>query len=200
VRARLWLGLVLCLGGLAAVAEVWAGQLRLDPLGIAAALASAVLLAAYYVLGSRSVAERDPLSLTCWAFAISAVAGGMVRPWWTLPWAALGREVEGTPMWGLAAYLLVLGTIAPYLLVTAALRHLPATSVGIIGTVEPVLASAFAWVLLAEILVGPQIIGGLVVLAGVILAETARAGGPVSTADPPMTDPRRAVTADVPPT
>jgi drug/metabolite transporter (DMT)-like permease len=177
VRARLWLGLVLCLGGLAAVAEVWAGELRLDPWGVAAGLGAAVLLAVYYVLGSRSVADRDPISLTCWAFAVAAVAGCVVRPWWTLPWASLGREVDTTPMWWLAVYLLVLGTITPYLLVTAAMRHLPATSVGIIGTVEPVLASGFAWVLLGEVLVAPQMIGGLIVLAGVILAETARAGG-----------------------
>ena len=41
----------------------------------------------------------------------------------------------------LAAYLVVFGTIAAYLLVAMAMRHLPPTSVGIIGIGEPVLAS-----------------------------------------------------------
>jgi drug/metabolite transporter (DMT)-like permease len=53
--------------------------------------------------------------------------------------------------------------------------HLPPTSVGIIGTVEPVVAGAFAWTLIGEVLSTPQIVGGLVVLIGVVLAETARA-------------------------
>jgi len=175
VKARLWLGLALCLGGLAAVAEVWAGRLSLDVLGIAAGLGGAVLLAVYYVLGSKSVADRDALSLTAWAFGIAAVAGAFVRPWWTFPVDVLGRSSGGVPMWLLALYLIVLGTLTPYLMVTASLRHLPPTSVGIIGTIEPVVASAFAWAFLSEILSAAQIVGGLVVLVGVVLAETARA-------------------------
>jgi drug/metabolite transporter (DMT)-like permease len=175
VKARLWLGLILTLTGLAAVAEVWAGELRLDALGIAAGLTSAVLLAVFYVLGSKSVADRDPISLTCWAFGVAAVAGAIVRPWWTFPVDVMGASSGGVPMWLLAVYLILLGTLTPYLLVTMSMRHLPPTSVGIIGTVEPVVASAFAWVLLGEILSPAQIVGGLVVLTGVVLAETARA-------------------------
>jgi drug/metabolite transporter (DMT)-like permease len=175
VKARLWLGLALTLTGLAAVAEAWKGELSLDALGIAAGLTSATLLAAYYVLGSKSVADRDPLSLTCWAFGVAAVAGAIVRPWWSFPGELLGRSSGGVPMWLLAVYLILFGTLTPYLLVTMSMRHLPPTSVGIIGTVEPVIAGAFAWVFLSEILSPAQVIGGFVVLAGVVLAETARA-------------------------
>jgi drug/metabolite transporter (DMT)-like permease len=175
VKARLWLGLILTLTGLAAVAEVWASELSLDPLGMAAGLTSAVLLAVFYVLGSKSVADRDPISLTCWAFGVAAVAGAIVRPWWTFPVEVMGGSSGGAPMWLLAVYLILLGTLTPYLLVTMSMRHLPPTSVGIIGTVEPVVASALAWVLLGEFLSSAQIVGGLVVLVGVVLAETARA-------------------------
>ena len=175
VKARLWLGLILTLTGLAAVAEVWAGELRLDPLGIAAGLTSASLLAVFYVVGSKSVASRDAISLTCWAFGVSAIAGALVRPWWTFPAGVLAGSSGGIPMWLLALYLILFGTLTPYLLVIASMRHLPPTSVGIIGTVEPVIASAFAWVFLSEILSAGQIVGGLVVLVGVVLAETARA-------------------------
>src|SRR6185503_18528226 len=114
VRARLWVGLALCLGGLAAVAEVWGGRLSLDALGIAAGMTSAVLLAAYYVIGSKSVASRDPLSLTCWAFGVAAAAGAVVRPWWTFPVDVLTRSSAGVPMWLLAAYLILFGTLTPY--------------------------------------------------------------------------------------
>lgn len=179
VRARLWLGLVLCLLGLAGVAEVWHGEIALDGLGIAAALGGAVLLAVYYVLGSKSVADRDPLSVTCWAFGVAAIAGALVRPWWNFPVDLLsGRTMDGVPIPLLLAYLNVGGTIAPYLLVITAMRHLPPTSMGIVGMIEPVLAGVAAWALLHEVLSVPQLVGGLVVLGGVILAETARVALP----------------------
>ena len=175
VKRRLWGGLALCVAGLVCVAQIWAGEIRLDLTGVAAGLTSAVLLAVFYVLGSRSVAERDPLSLTCWAFGVSAVAGAIVRPWWNFPAGVLAASSDGVPMWLLAAYLIILGTITPYLLIAVSMQHLPPTSVGIIGMTELALAAIFAWVLLGEILSTPQILGGLLVLGGVGLAETARA-------------------------
>jgi drug/metabolite transporter (DMT)-like permease len=109
-----------------------------------------------------------------------------VRPWWEFPYGVFATSVDGMPVWLLAAYLLVFGTIIPYLLITASMQHLPPTSVGIIGMTELVLASLFAWVLLAETLSPPQIVGGLILLTGVILAETARTdlSGPASPRTP----------------
>jgi drug/metabolite transporter (DMT)-like permease len=181
VRRRLWVGLGLCLIGLVCVTQIWAGELSLDRVGIAAGLTSAILLAFYYVMGSKTVATRDPLSVTCWAFGVAAVAGAVVRPWWNFNAGLLLTSSGGVPMWLLAIYLLVFGTILPYLLISFSMQHLPPTSVGIIGMTELVLASIFAWFLLSEQLTAAQIVGGLVLLAGVILAETARtakAAGP----------------------
>jgi drug/metabolite transporter (DMT)-like permease len=177
VRRRLWTGLALSLAGLACVAEVW-GRGRLDPLGVAAGLGAAVLLAVYYVVGARGVARRDPLSLTCWAFGVSALCGALVRPWWGFPFPVLHTTRAGVPVWLLCCYVVVLGSVVPYVLVTGALQHLPATSVGIIGMVEPVLAATIAWLVLGEGLTVAQLLGGALVLGGVALAETARIGGP----------------------
>jgi drug/metabolite transporter (DMT)-like permease len=175
VTSRLWFGLSLCLAGLACVAQIWTGSLSLDAVGVLAGLTCAVLLGTYYVLGSRSVSDRDPLSVTCWAFGFAAIAGSIVRPWWSFPGRLLAGRSHGVPMWLLATYMIVFGSVVAYLLVSAAFRHLPPTSVGILGMGEPVVASLFAWALLGEVLTVPQIIGGLVVLVGVVLAETARA-------------------------
>ncbi len=174
VKPRLWVGLGLCLAGLACVAQIWTGTLTLDIVGVIAGLTCAVLLGAYYVLGSRLVSDRDPLSVTTWAFGVAAVAGFVVRPWWNFPGHLLAGRSDGVPMWLLASYMILFGSVGAYLLVSMAMRHLPATSVSILGMSEPVLASVFAWVLLSEVLAGPQILGGLVVLVGVVLAETAR--------------------------
>jgi drug/metabolite transporter (DMT)-like permease len=187
VKPRLWAGLALSLAGLACVAEVW-GDLALDGVGVLAGFGAAALLAVYYVAGARGVQRRDTLSLTTWAFGASAVAGLVTRAVTegTGGWEPLTTSSHGVPVALLCAYVVVLGSIVPYLLVTGALRYLPATSVGIIGMVEPVIAAAFAWVTLGagEALNAAQLAGGLLVLAGVALAETARVAAPDRAARP----------------
>ncbi|MGW0436799.1 EamA family transporter [Micromonospora sp. NPDC003197] len=189
VRPRMWAGLALSLVGLAAVAEVWGG-LRLDGIGVLAGCGAAVLLAVYYVLGSHGVRSRDTLSLTTWAFGTAAIAGLLTRAVTAGSggWEPLGQSSGGVPVALLCGYVVVLGSIAPFLLVAGALRHLPATSVGIIGMVEPVLAAAVAWVALGagEALSPAQLAGGALVLVGVAIAETARVA-PTS-APPPAPD------------
>ncbi|WP_326552759.1 EamA family transporter [Micromonospora sp. NBC_01813] len=190
VRPRIWAGLGLSLVGLACVAQVWGG-LTLDPIGVAAGLGAAVMLAAYFLIGARGVQDRDALSLTTWAFGASAIAGLILRSltagldgWQPL----LTRTEGGVPVALLCCSVVVFGSIVPYLMITAALRHLPATSVGIVAMIEPVLAAAVAWVVIGagEALTPVQLAGGALVLAGVALAETARPGGPPVT--PPVPD------------
>lgn len=186
VRSRLWFGLGLSLAGLAAVAEVW-GDLRLSPVGIAAGLGAAGLLAVYYVIGGHGATRRDPLSLTCLSYGAAAVAGAVVRPWWRFPAHLLHATSDGAPVWLLCCYVVLLGSIASYLLLTAAMRHLPPTSTGIIGMVEPVFAGAVAWLVLDEVLAPVQLMGAALILAGVILAETARTASPDALPDVPPT-------------
>jgi drug/metabolite transporter (DMT)-like permease len=59
--------------------------------------------------------------------------------------------------------------------------------VTIVAMLEPVLAAIVAWVWLGEELAAMQIAGGLIVLAGVVLAQTARGDD----RDIPHEDPRK---------
>jgi drug/metabolite transporter (DMT)-like permease len=105
-----------------------------------------------------------------------------VQPWWSFPFASLTEQValpgflDGVtaPVWVLALWTIVLGTIAPFVLSVGALQHRPATTVTIVATFEPVAAAVVAWLWLGETLVAVQVVGGLVVLAGIVLAETSR--------------------------
>ncbi|WP_326563537.1 EamA family transporter [Micromonospora peucetia] len=194
VRPRLWAGLMLSLVGLGCVAEVW-GELKLDGLGVLAGLGAAVFLAVYYVLGAHGTARRDTLSLCTWAFGASAVAGLLTRAvtGGTGGWEPLAADTDGgVPVALLCGYAVLLGSVAPYLLVAGAMRHLPATSVGILGMAEPVLASAVAWFVIGagERLNTAQLAGGLLVLVGVALAETARIAPARPTAPPRAGPPR----------
>jgi drug/metabolite transporter (DMT)-like permease len=192
VKTRLWYGLAISLAGLACVAEVWHGSLQLSGIGVAAGLGAAILLCFYYVLGARGVTQHDTISLTWWAFGIAAVAGLIVSAISAaggdafFPYHVFTSTSHGVPVWLLTIYLILGGSIASYLLVAAALRHLPPTSVGIIGMVEPVIAAAVAWVVLHERLSLAQLVGGTFVLIGVGVAETARTAGPGEVAEIPL--------------
>ena len=176
----LWLALALALGGLAMVAQVWDG-LSFDTVGVLAGFGAAIALATYYIAGKRALVSRDTVSLAFWAFLVSALFWSVAKPWWTVPWDTLqatvtlpgslsGVSVTG---WGLVAWVVMLGTVAPFLLVIGALRHLPAPQAGIAGMVEPVLAGAVAWVWLDETLAVIQVLGSLVVIAGIAAAQRA---------------------------
>lgn len=184
VRARVWLALLLALGGLALVARVWqAGSL--DTLGVLAGLAAAASLAAYWLIGEHAVnagAARDPLSLTFWGFAFSSVGWLALLPGRNLPGDVLGGSTTmggsldalTVPVWVLVAGVIVVGTALPFLFEVAALRHISATRVGIIAMLEPVLATLVAWLWLRQELSAPQVLGVAVVITGLVLAQTAR--------------------------
>jgi drug/metabolite transporter (DMT)-like permease len=195
VRRRLWAALLLSLCGLVFVAQVWQGGGSLDPLGVAAALAAAVCLATYYLMGERGAAGRDPVALTCWSFVAAAVFWAVAAPWWRFDAGVLAERVPvalgdlRVPLWVLVAWIVVLGAIVPFWLSLAALRHLAPTTAGLVATIEPVFASVIAWIWLGQVLTGWQVIGGVVVLGGILLAQTARRSGPAALPEVPVTLP-----------
>jgi drug/metabolite transporter (DMT)-like permease len=181
VRSRLWLALLLSLSGLVFVAEVWKDGGSLDPVGVGATLLAAICLATYYLMGERGTATRDPVALTCWSFVAAAVFWAVAAPWWSFDAGTLAERVPVSlgsvqvPLWALVLWIVLLGAAVPFWLSIAALRHLPPTAAGLVATVEPVFASIVAWLWLEQLLSGWQVFGGLVVLTGIVLAQTARA-------------------------
>jgi len=184
VRARIWWALALVISGLALVARVWAG-LTLDTLGLVFSVLAAGSLAAYYLMGERGLGTRDPVSLAAWSFTAAAAFWAVLLPWWQYPFARLGVQVtvggggmlpaRQVPAWVLVTWVVLLGTVAPFGLVLAGLTRVGATRAGLIGTTEPPLAGVVAWLVLGETLTIAQVLGALVVLAGIVLAETSRA-------------------------
>lgn len=182
-RRTVWLALILALVGLAMVAQVWQG-FTLNPVGVASAFGAAVALAIYYLLGDRQVRapfHRDPVSLTMWGFAAASAFWAIAQPWWSFPWESLSgvgyplsESGPAVPLTFLALWMVVLGTAMPFWLVVAALRHIRASQASVVGMTEPLLAILVAWVALGEVMTPVQIMGGIVVLIGVVLAERSR--------------------------
>jgi drug/metabolite transporter (DMT)-like permease len=195
VRRRLWTALLLSLSGLVFVAQVWQGGGSLDPLGVAAALTAAACLATYYLMGERGAAGRDPVALACWSFVAAALFWAVAAPWWRFDAGVLAERVPvelgdlHVPLWVLVAWIVVLGAMVPFWLSLAALRHLSPTTAGLVATIEPVFASVIAWTWLGQVLTGWQVLGGVVVLGGIGLAQTARRSTPDALPDVPVTLP-----------
>jgi drug/metabolite transporter (DMT)-like permease len=181
VRRRLWAALVLALVGLTLVLRAWAG-LTLDGIGVAAALGGAGAYALYVLVAEHGLRVRDPVSLTFYGFLCSAVFWAIVQPWWGFPARAVGEGASlggrlaelHLPVWALVLWMIVLGTIVPFLLLIGALRHVSATRAGILAMLEPVVASVVAFAWLGETLTAIQLAGGCVVLTGILLAQSAR--------------------------
>lgn len=181
VRRRIWVALVLALAGLSLVVDLWSG-FSLDAVGAVAALAAAVAFALYILLAEHAVGHRDPVSLLCLGFAIAAVFWAIVQPWWTFPGGIVDDSVtlDGavftttTSVWVLMLTMIIVGTVVPFLLLVGALRHISATRVGVTAMFEPVAGALVAYAWLGESLTTTQLIGGAIVLAGILLAQTAR--------------------------
>jgi drug/metabolite transporter (DMT)-like permease len=182
VRRRIWVALALALAGLALIVNVFGGGAALSTAGVAFALGGAVAYALYVLLAEHVVGGRDPVSLLGWGFLFASVFWAVLAPWWSFPGHAITKDTSlggnvaswHLPVWALAAWMVVFGTIVPFFLLVSALRHVSATRAGIIAMLEPVAGALVAWAWLGESLDGVQLAGAAVVLAAIVLAQTAR--------------------------
>lgn len=180
VSNRLWVAIALSLAGLALVAEVWQG-FSFNLLGVFAGLLCAVILALYWLLGEAGQKKRDGVSLTMWGFVFASITWAILQPWWNFPFSVLTEmsvpltsTFPSLPIWGIMLWGVLLGTIAPFLLVLGSLRRIGAQRAGIVATTEPLWAGLIAIVVLGETLNWIQALGGSIVVVGVVLAETSR--------------------------
>ena len=189
VSNRLWLAIALSLIGLALAAQVWQG-FSLNLIGVLAGLMCAVILALYWLLGEAGQKNRDGVSLTMWGFIFATLTWTVIQPWWDFPWSILNEMTDSEtsifpslPVWGIMVWGILLGTIAPFLLVLGSLRRIGAQRAGIVATTEPLWAGLIAIVVLGETLNWVQALGGSIVIAGVVLAETSRRMTPLEEAE-----------------
>lgn len=130
------------------------------------ALIGAFAIAVYFVIGRNL---RTTLSLLPYIWLVYGCAAIFL----VLLMIATGVPVLGYSFKG---YLLLIATgLIPQLIghsgLNFALRYFPASYVGIIAQLEPVLSAIVAFLLFTEIPTGIQIIGSVIILSGVILAS-----------------------------
>ena len=181
VPSMMWVSLLLGFCGLLLVGQVWRG-LTLNGIGVIAAFVDAFALSAYFLLGEKLVAQRSTSTLIVWGLGVASLVWAIFMPVWTFPFHILTSNINllGTfnnhalPGWVLILWIILMGTILPYLLLLAGLRQLSASTSSVIGMLEPVAAGVFAWWWLGEVLTPTQLMGGAVVIAGIIVADRVR--------------------------
>ncbi len=150
------------------------------PFGLLFGVLSAVA-GAYYSLAGRDLVQRHgSWAITGWGFLI----GGIV----TVPFGAATLLTYPFPatfpaalgVFGLVAFIVLFGTLLGYGLYLLALRHLPATEVGVAASVEPISAGAATYLFLGVALTGLQYVGGGLILLAVGLLGFRRVRGPLS--------------------
>lgn len=155
--------------GVAGVALlVLRGGARLDPLGVAAALAAVAVSALGFVLVKT---WRPPVRLATFT-AWQLVFGGLLL----VPVALL---VEGAPpaldarAVGGFAFLGLVGTVAAYAGWFAGLRRLPAAAVSLVGLLNPVTGTVVGVALAGEAFGPVRLLGMVLVLGGALLGQPA---------------------------
>ncbi len=135
-------------------------------------LVISTLVFAIYIVLLKEVADKfDTLTLNTIIFALGAV---MMIPFCTRAvlvtnWSALNLEA----WWGFV-FLIVFGSVLPYLLFAYVLTGLSASRAAAFNYLQPVIASGLGIWIFSERITSKVLVGGSLILAGVYLTERER--------------------------
>ena len=181
VPTDMWIAIFLAFIGLLFIAQVWKGR-TLDTIGLIAAFLDAIALSIYFLMGEKLTKTRHIQSLTFFGVAFATLTWLIILPIWKFPFEVFGERINMQGIfagydsygWVLIVWIIVFGTIVPYLLVITGIKTLSASTSSVIGMVEPVLVGILAWWWLREAWLPLQILGGVLVLIGIYIADRAR--------------------------
>jgi drug/metabolite transporter (DMT)-like permease len=175
VTARTWIGVVATFGGIVLVV-VFGGQhdeggasLLGDALMVAASLSWAL-----YTVGSRDlVARYGAIQFTAWTLSIGAVLLFCIG----FP-ALLATEFGAVSVsaWGGVLYAGALSIGLAYVLWYYSVRQIGNTRTAAYSNLVPVVALTAAWVRLGEVPLLGQVLGALIIIGGITLAQRTPGG------------------------
>jgi drug/metabolite transporter (DMT)-like permease len=181
VAKDMWVAIALSLLGLIMVAKVWQG-FSFDLIGTFGALGAALALAVYFLMSQSQGTKRSAQAMVVWGMGVAGLFWSLVLPIWNFPTEIFTTEINlqgrfsdfSAPGWLLIAYIIVFGTMVPYLFVVGGIRRLSASTSSVIGMLEPVIAGVFAWIWLSQSWSAIQLAGGAIVLIGIYIADRAK--------------------------
>jgi len=164
VPRPMWLAGLVALAGTVMVTRAWdVGSL--DLLGVMAGMGAAVTFAGYLLMGEHLTPRLSPVTLLTYGFLVAALCWAVAQPLWSFPTSL------STKAWIELLWVGVGGTMIPFLATMAALKRTSAGVVGVIASIEPVIAAATAWLFLSQTLAAIQVAGGLLVVVAVAVVQ-----------------------------
>ena len=129
-------------------------------LAVISGVTSAVMMVAF-----RAQKDAHPEDSILVASLVMAVLG----------FPSILKESHTLTNWAIVAYLGIFQIGLAFILFTQSIKHIPALEANLIGTLEPILNPVWVYLFLGEAMGAFALVGGLVVLAGVIVSAVGSA-------------------------
>ena len=184
-RVSVLLGCLLAVGGLVLVIGPGALQ-AVDPVGLALAFAAAIGCAVYFVVAARPADGLPPVALAASGLLLGGLSLGLAGLLGLAPFTATTGDVplfgSSVPWWVPLLVVALVGTALAYASGIFGSARLGSRLASFMGLLEVVFASIFAWLVLGERLTPLQLLGGVLILAGITAIPAER---PVTPGGPP---------------
>ena len=143
--------------------------LRLNKLGIVSGLVSSLFFTFYALYGEKGIKKYDPWTLILYGFGFGALFYWiLISP---IKFVTGGYSIK---MWIAFLYIAIFSTLIPFGFYLKGIERVRATRTSITATWEPVVAGIAAYVVLGEVLQPLQVLGGIGVIAAIVLLQTGR--------------------------
>lgn len=144
--------------------------LELNRIGIISGMLAAVSFAIYTVLSEYGMRKYTSWTVLLYGMLFAALMWNVLHP----PLEALLQSYSSV-QWGWILFIGICGTIFPFGLYFEGIKRIRPTHASITATLEPISAGVIASIFLGEVMALLQIIGGLIVIASIIILQLNKA-------------------------
>jgi drug/metabolite transporter (DMT)-like permease len=141
--------------------------LSLNRIGIIGGILAAIAFATYSLLSEYGMRKYSPWTVLLYGLLFAALIWNILHP----PLKALLHAYDPVE-WFWILFIATCGTILPFGLYFEGINRIRATHASITATLEPISAAVIAAIFLGETMAPLQILGGLLVIASIILLQT----------------------------
>ena len=153
-------------GSAMVIGVIGPGKLRLDTVGVIAALLAAFSFAFYNVGGHNILARYDRWIVLLWTLIAASGFWIVVNP----PWKIAAAHYSGA-QWLFMLMFSLISVLGPFSLYFAGLQHLEPTRAIVVSCLEPVFSIVIAALALGEVMRPLQTLGIVIVLAAIVLVQ-----------------------------
>ena len=143
--------------------------LKLNRIGIVSGLISSLFFSFYALYGEKGLKKYDSWTLILYGFGF-----GAAFYWILISPMKMINEGYSFKTWMAFLYIAVFSTLIPFGLYFKGIERVRATRASIAATWEPVVAGMTAYFILGEVLLPLQVLGGIGVIAAIVLLQIAK--------------------------